>query len=297
MNLPRFMHFETDRITIRQCLAITLVFCAMGSECWASERPNIVLIISDDQSWDTFSFLGGKVHTPRLDQMAKDGMYFSNFHVTTTVCSPSRYSFLTGRYAGRCKSQHFLKLHPPGTQTQVENNVELEPHLWNLAKILQRAGYRTGFVGKSHIIRHDWLRAKKGWPQNANPRNPKIMAMMREHHQKWCKEMKKYGFDYVDGIYPANLKELGCDALNVHNLDWTVDKAIRFLESSKDRPFFLCVCTTLHHGPAPWVNRYSLDADPRMTSAGFVPRGFNVLPSRKDVLKRNRKAGFKDRKA
>ncbi len=120
---------------------------------------------------------------------------------------------------------------------------------------------------------------------------------MRRNHQKWCEAMKPYGFDYVDGYYGANLRELFNDSLNVHNLDWTVDKALTFLDESKDEPFFLFFSTTLHHGPVPWDNRYSMNADPRMTGEGFVAEGFDVLPSRADVLARNRAAGFKDNRA
>ncbi|TWT95123.1 sulfatase family protein [Neorhodopirellula pilleata] len=259
----------------------------------ADTRPNIIFILTDDQSWDSVGFLDGQVHTPRLDSMARDGMYLSNFNVTTTVCSPSRYSFLTGRYAGRCEGDRFLREHPPGDQTQVENIGELESHRWNVAKILQANGYTTGFVGKSHVVRHDLIH-KLGWSLDADPTDPVINEQMRANHRRWCEEVRKHGFDYADGVYAANLKELHCDALNVHNLDWTIDKAIQFLESPKDQPFFLCVSTTLHHGPAPWVNRFSLEADPRMTGEGFVPEGFDVLPRRDDVLGRNREAGFKD---
>lgn len=270
------------------------------------EKPNVVLIMTDDQSWDSLGFMGAKVHTPRLDRMAKEGLFLTDFNVTSTVCSPSRYSFLTGRFAGRCEGERFLEEHPPGDQTQVENIGELEPDRWNLPKVLQRNGYTTGFVGKSHVVRHDWLvvghgkgraGALESYPQNADPRDPKINAKMRRNHQKWAYEISKYGFDYADGVYAANLKELQCDALNVHNLDWTVAKAFKFLEDNRNDPFFLYFSTTLHHGPAPWANKFSLTADPRMTGEGFVKEGFNVMPDRKDVLRRNRKAGFKDRDA
>ena len=250
--------------------------------------------------------MGGKVHTPRLNQLAKEGILFTDFNVTSTVCSPSRYSFLTGRYAGRCEGERFLKEHPPGDQTQVENIGELEPNRWNIAKVLKGNGYKTGFVGKSHVVRHDWLHVGNGrnreadlefYPRDADPRDPEINARMRRNHRKWCGEIMKHGFDYADGVYAANLKELGCDALNVHNLDWTVDKAFRFLEENRGNPFFLYFSTTLHHGPAPWVNKFSLGADPRLTGEGFVGDGFDALPSREDVLRRNRAAGFKDRDA
>ncbi len=282
-----------------------LLFLSSLSHADETQKPNIVLIITDDQSFDSLRFAGGKVLTPRLDQMAREGLYLTDFNVTSTVCSPSRYSFLTGRYAGRCQGEKFLEEHPPGDQTQVENIGELEPGLWNLPKVLQKNGYKTGFVGKLHVIRHDWLAghdptqsaAMETYPQGADPRNPEINGKMQRNHQKWCDEIKRYGFDFADGVYGANLKELHCDALNVHNLDWTVDKALNFLNESKDDPFFLYFSTTLHHGPAPWVNKFSLESDPRMTGEGFVKEGFSVLPPREDVLRRNREAGLPDRSA
>jgi len=272
----------------------------------AARRPNVVVFMTDDQSWDSLGFMGGKVHTPRLDRLAREGLFLTDFNVTSTVCSPSRYSFLTGRFAGRCEGERFLAEHPPGDQTQVENIGELEPDRWNIAKVLQREGYTTGFVGKCHVVRHDWLvvgngqgraSALESYPPDADPRDPEINARMRRNHEKWAYEIRKYGFDYADGVYAANLKELQCEALNVHNLDWTIAKAFKFLEANRERPFFLYFATTLHHGPAPWNNRFSLKADPRMTGEGFVKEGFNVLPSREDVLRRNRAAGFKDRDA
>ena len=290
---------------------VTLCFLISGLvSAQDTKKPNVIVIMTDDQSWDSIGFMGGKVHTPRLDQMAKEGLYFSDFNVTSTVCSPSRYSFLTGRFAGRCRGERFLLEHPPGSQTQVENIGELEPGELNLPKLLQRGGYHTGFVGKSHIIRHDWLEnsSAKGhtnpletYPREADPRDPEINAKMQRNHQLWCDEMKGYGFDFVDGFYSANLKELQNDALNVHNLDWNVSKALDFLDQSQGgesgQPFFLYFSTTLHHGPAPWVNKSSLEADPRMTGEGFVEQGFDALPSRKNVLLRNREAGFPDRAA
>lgn len=75
----------------------------------AAKTFNVVLIITDDQSWDSLGFMGGKVHTPRLDQMADDGLWLTDFNVTSTVCSPSRYSFLTGRYAGRCEGKRLMR--------------------------------------------------------------------------------------------------------------------------------------------------------------------------------------------
>ncbi|MEM9296767.1 MAG: sulfatase-like hydrolase/transferase [Bacteroidota bacterium] len=266
-------------------------------------QPNIIFIITDDQSWDSLGFMGGKVYTPRIDRMAKEGMYLTDFNVTSTVCSPSRYTFLTGRYAGRCEGEKFLKEHPPGDQTQVENIGELELNRWNLAKVLQKNGYKTGFVGKSHLVRHDILGKFENrssdleelqfYPPNADPRDPEINSKLQKNHEFWCNEIQKYGFDYADGIYAANLRELYNEALNVHNIEWTVSKAFQFLEKYQNEPFFLYFSTTLHHGPSPWEDEYGLGADIRMTGEGFVEEGFDVMPSRKSVIERTVKAGFK----
>lgn len=286
-------------------LAAALPLHAQTASQTLPERPNVVLIITDDQSWDSLGFMGGHVHTPRLDKMAEEGLYLSNFNATSTVCSPSRYSFLTGRYAGNSRGEFFMKEHPIGEQTQVENIGELEEDRWNLAKLLQQHGYATGFVGKSHVIKHEWLprnnMEKHGfetYPQDADPRtDPEVNAKMQRNHEKWCEAMKPFGFDFVDAFYAANTRELWSDPLNIHNLDWTVAKAFEFFEAYQDEPFFLYFSTTLHHGPAPWANKFSLEADPRLTSAGFVEEGFDVLPTREDTLRRNREAGYSDREA
>ena len=111
---------------------VSTVLPVFGEPSDGATKPNIVFIITDDQSWDTLSFTGGDVHTPFLDKMKSEGMYFSNFNVTSTVCSPSRYTFLTGRYAGRSRGKHFMDEHPPGDQTQIENIGEIEPETGSL---------------------------------------------------------------------------------------------------------------------------------------------------------------------
>ncbi len=274
--------------------------------CCFADRPNVIIFLTDDQSWDSIGYMGGKVHTPKIDQLAKRGMIFNNFNVTSTVCSPSRYSFLTGRFAGNCKGKRFMQIHPPGDQTQIENIGELETDSPNLAKVLQDNGYRTGFIGKSHVVRHDLIahtpkhmdKRFKKVANDADLKDPEVSAKLKHNHEVWKELIKSYGFDYADGIYPANTREYWCEAINNHNLDWTVSKAMDFLDSNEDeQPFFLYFSTTLHHGPAPWNNKFSLDADPKFTPEGYFPEGFDVLPPRDDVKARNRKAGFKNNQA
>ena len=103
-----------------------------------NERPNILFILSDDHRWD---FLGSAGHpyvqTPSLDRLAGEGIRFENAFVTTSLCSPSRASFLTGQYA-----------HTHGVKNNMtpwrDSNV-------TFLEILKQAGYDTAFIGKWHM--------------------------------------------------------------------------------------------------------------------------------------------------
>jgi len=242
-----------------------------------SKRPNIIYIMTDDQSpfpiekqkasqSRPFGFNGDRhVYTPVIDDLAKNGMVFTRAYVSSSVCSPSRYSTLTGRFAGRCQGPHFMREHPQGTMTRVENNTELEENRPNLARLLQRVGYRTGFLGKCHIIDHNLLgparkdnRDNSGlmsYDKAADPKDPEVTKAMAHNHNFWVKRIKEFGFDYVNSVYAANLRELFIDAANVHNVEWKNKAALDFIDQSGDEPFFLYYSETIPHGPAPWIKR------------------------------------------
>jgi len=284
------------------------------------KRPNIIYIMTDDQSpipietnrahqSRPFGFNGDRhVYTPVIDDLAKNGIVFTRAYVSSSVCSPSRYSMLTGRYAGRCQGPRFMQLHPVGTFTRVENNTELEENRPNVAKLLQRAGYRTGFVGKCHIIDHHLLgRAGKDgrdknkfmtYDSSADPKSPEVTKAMAHNHSFWVKRIKEFGFDYVNSVYAANLRELFNDAANVHNVEWKNKAAIEFIDQSGEEPFFLYYSETIPHGPAPWEKRegkykYGLDADPKYTGAGYVDQEYDAMPQR-DQIKAEVKQKGKD---
>lgn len=290
------------------------------------KKPNIIYIMTDDQSAIVpsmedadidfsdgngrgtqsrpFGFNGDEeVFTPIIDELAANGMIFSQAYVSSAVCSPSRYTTLTGRYAGRCEGNWFTELHPLGQMTRVENNTELEEHKTNLPRLLQDAGYRTGFVGKSHIIDHHLLR-KRNWEANglktyekgADPNEPEVSEAMAYNHKFWTERIKAYGFDYANGIYAANLKELNNDSLNIHNIEWKNKAALDFIENSGEEPFFLYYSETVPHGPAPWIKKdskyvYGLDGNPQFTGEGKVDYSFKDMPQRQMILEQVSEAG------
>jgi len=106
-----------------------------------AEPLNVVFILSDDHRYDVMSFLDHPfVETPAMDAMARDGVYFQNAMVTTSLCSPSRASILTGQY-----------MHNHGV---VDNNTQARSGTVFFPQYLQAAGYRTGFFGKWHMGGH-----------------------------------------------------------------------------------------------------------------------------------------------
>ncbi|MCU0865123.1 MAG: sulfatase [Planctomycetes bacterium] len=124
-------------ITASVALAAVAAGCAVASKQPASRRPNLLVIVTDDQRWDSLGSTGdARLRTPCLDQLAQDGVRFDNAFVTTAICAASRASILTGQYEG---THGFTFGTPPLGDAHVAVSYPAQ---------LKQAGYRTGFVGK-----------------------------------------------------------------------------------------------------------------------------------------------------
>lgn len=278
-----------------------LIACAAVRPNIASAKdasPNILFIISDDQERREFNFLPeGRDEqgvprnlSPHLDRLASEGIVFQNQYVTSPVCTPSRYTVLTGTYASR--SMSFEKTVKSNGQVNITWNCHIEPATPNLARTLRRAGYFTGAVGKNHVIKVRGAGRKEGPTDDADPRNASVAKYYREKQRKLVKAFKDCGFDYASSLYHGNLPGHTCKALEFHNMDWITGGALNFLDqwSQKDQPFFLYMATTLNHGPGPRYKKYT--GDPLATPAGLLDRPLTVQPARETIPHRVQQAGL-----
>jgi N-acetylglucosamine-6-sulfatase len=184
-----------------------------------AQARNIVFILSDDHRYDFMGFTGKVpwLETPNMDKMAAQGAWFNNAFVSTSLCSPSRASILTGRYS----HEH----------TVVDNSVNAPDNLVYFSQYLQAAGYQTAFIGKWHMGGDDNPRpgfnhweSFKGQGQYFNP----VLNINGEQVQ------------YTDSVYITDL-------LTEHTIDWLADR-------DQSKPFFAYLSHKAVHGlyyPAP----------------------------------------------
>jgi arylsulfatase A-like enzyme len=126
-------------------IALSLLFACLSSfaEAAPAQRPNIILILSDDVGYGDLTCYGAThVRTPNLDRLAKEGIRLRDAHSTASVCTPTRFALMTGKYAWR----------QPGTGIAPgDSPLLIPPGSATLPALLKQAGYRTGAVGKWHL--------------------------------------------------------------------------------------------------------------------------------------------------
>jgi len=177
-----------------------------------TSKPDIVFILIDDQAWNVLSKDGRYpfLKTPNLDQLSKEGLVFENAFVTTSLCSPSRASFMTGCYA-----------HTNGVY--INSHSDPDPGAPFLPTVLQEAGYETAFLGKWHM--------KRG-------------AEPREGFDYWL------SFDGQGEYIDPDLNENGRDFIEIgYMTDILTDYAVRWLEKPREKPFCLFLWHKAVHGP------------------------------------------------
>ena len=201
--------------------------------------PNIIIILADDLGYGDLSCFGSKIiKTPNLDKLASEGIKFTNFWTTCSVCSPSRASLLTGRYPQRCGV--------PYAVGDVYSDLGLADDEVTIAEFLKTKGYSTAAIGKWHL----------GIPQGFNYSTNEGFNPNSEFHPN------HQGFDLffgaVGNAFPSGripLIEDGRivqDSITVATVtDEYNSRAIEFMNENKSTPFFIYFAHTRPH--APWI--------------------------------------------
>ena len=255
------------------------------------KRPNIVFIIADDMTRDMFNLLPegkGKNLTPNLDRLATEGTFLEGLHVSSTVCTPSRFSCLTGLYASRAYTEGHMDQSLIDGQIVVRWNSHITAKTQNLAKVLQKWGYKTGAAGKNHVIDvPEWAPAHK--LKEGSPEALERMAL----NAKLIKEAyKACGFDYAEGIFHENVELNAPGKLGVHNVDWMTAAGLDFIDQqTEEDPFFLYFPFTTTHGPRD--HKRNWQADPKATPLGMLDKPLDVLPARETIPARLKEAGIR----
>ena len=203
-----------------------LVYAFVPPKLAAQDKPNIVLIVTDDQGWWDVGAYGNKsIETPAMDRLAREGVRFTDFYVSP-VCAPTRASLMTGRYYQRT-----------GVFDTYKGRFNLHMDEVTLGDVFRNQGYRTALVGKWHLGQY-----MKYHPNNRG---------FDEFFGPWPYEGLHRYLDADElfwNIQPVRTTGYITDVLN--------DQAISFIERNRGKPFFLYLAHNAPHSPFRVPDKY-----------------------------------------
>jgi arylsulfatase A-like enzyme len=234
----------------------------------ASGKPNIIFILADDLGYGDLGCYGGQfVPTPNIDQMAREGIRFTQHYAGSTVCAPSRACLLTGHHTG-----HVFQ--------RANGNIEFRPDPQDacIARLLKNAGYTTAMIGKSGLSCNSdngQLPNEKGFDYFFGFTSH---AAAHRHYPKWLWRNGEKVY------YEANAEKEG----QQYSGNLFIEDSLQFIEKNAEGPFFLHMALQQPHAdlnvPDKWRepflakfkevpfagNHYRAEPQPKATFAGMV---------------------------
>jgi arylsulfatase A-like enzyme len=220
----------------------------------AAERPNVVVILTDDQGYaDAGCYGSPNIRTPNLDRMAAEGIRFTSFYAPANICTPSRVGFLTGRYPARVGVN--VAYFPDDEKGMPLSEI-------TLADALKKQGYRTGYIGKWHLGHSpEYLPTARGFESfygipysndmglNPGLTKPAATILLREG-----KSLEDY-----NRMDPKARWAVPPLMRGAHCIEWPADQdtltqryteeAVSFIKQNRDKPFFLFIAPAAPHTP------------------------------------------------
>ena len=202
----------------------TVGLLMLGAAAKAADRPNIIVILTDDQGWGDLSIHGNtSLDTPNIDQMARAGARLDRFYVSP-VCSPTRAEFLTGRHHVRCGVY--------STSTGGER-INLDETM--IAEVFQRAGYSTAVFGKWHSgMQHPYHPNSRGFDE--------FYGFCSGHWGNYFSPMIDHNGQIVTG--------------NGFIIDDFTERAMDYIEKHQEEPFFVYLPYNTPHSPMQVPDRW-----------------------------------------
>ena len=220
-----------------------------------SDKPNVLFILMDDMGYGDTSLNGAIYDTPNMDRIGEEGLNFDNFYSAYSVCSPARFSLMTGRYPFRGYADNVIyptfDTFSPFASTRIFNSIEMGNNCdgmlgdeITIAEVFQSAGYNTGAFGKWHLGDYgEYLPTNQGFDyfygsHHVNDMNPFYHVSEENGEYEIV-----HGTDemFVEGKKDqSKLSEWIHEEIN----DWITDKV-----TNSDEPFFAYYATPWPHGP------------------------------------------------
>jgi len=228
---------------LRQLVFIAAILSvSIASTSVRGERPNVIVILADDQGWGDLSLHGNpNLSTPNIDSLARDGAHLENFYVCA-VCSPTRAEFLTGRYHTRM-----------GVYSTSSGGERFNADEQTIAELFRDAGYATAAYGKWH--------SGMQWPYHPNARG-------FDDYYGFC---SGHWGNYFDPMLEHNGKIVKGKGFIIDDL---TDHAIEFASRPDQQPFFIYLALNTPHSPMQVPDKYwdkfadrEITADPRPENA------------------------------
>ncbi len=218
-------------------------------------KPNVLFIMMDDLGWGDISLNGAIYNTPNIDNIGEEGVNFDNFYSSYSVCSPARFSLMTGRYPFRGYADNVI--YPtvdtlsPFASTRIFNSIELGNNVdgmlgdeITIAEVFQNAGYNTGAFGKWHLGDYgEYLPTNQGFDYFYGSHHVNDMTPFYYVEEKNGEYEIVHGTDefFKDGKKDQSMaSEWIHESIN----DWITD-----VVTSSDEPFFAYYATPWPHGP------------------------------------------------
>ncbi len=256
-------------MSFQKFMAVAALFAiTLTSTAWAIEKPNIIFILADDLGYGDLGCYGQKqILTPRLDQMAIEGMRFTQFYAGCTVCAPSRSVLMTGQHTGRT----WVRGNAGGENSIIQS---LRAEDVTVADVLKGAGYKNGLIGKWGLGEVD----QPGFPLNKGF-DYFYGYLSQVHAHNYYPEFLYRNADRVklQNVVerPSGQKQdfLGGSATKKveYSHDLFAQEALSFVRDNAERPFFLYLALTIPH-----ANNEAT----RMTGNGAEVPSFGIYANR-----------------